>query len=254
MNTLYKIGLVIFFFLFSFYYLKAQISTGITASFISNKPCYEKISWRGNLESNCDNEKIKELNFDELIDLEIYNPGFGISYYIKSDVINVFDKFNIGIGASIGYEFIHYKNVSYNLGIVNGKPDKYNNIGLNYITNDFFINLKSFGWLYLETGLQNRFLVYRHYEKEYRNFKEMKSKHPIPFYYNDFYFSFGIEIKGFLLKIKTTKFIKNILIENVNTGLHGFEPYIYKLAKVRELSLSIPIKSFDTEKLPLYKF
>ena len=244
----------ILFLLYSFT-INAQVKTGMSLG--------------GGICTTCVNERTLLNGFTKVCQDRIVDPVLGlprrvnydnkevaISFYMKADLLDFYNIIAVGVGANAGYALNYFKRVNY---INTPHPPAILNTGSLYnhcFTNDIFITYKLLGWVYLETGLHSRYLIYRKFPFGYDRFKntENEKKYGIPKFYNKFYVSIGIEIKDFVLKFRGMRLKKNIAVETLSEVYDNErEPTVTKFYSVSQLSLSIPLKKIESSKVPLIK-
>ncbi len=244
-------NIFIFILVFVYHVSSAQIKTGISVNSQLCSVCVNqlviKTSWATKI---CEDEVYGANHLSLPRRINTSNIGAGISFYAISEFVNLYDNLIIGGGVNIGYSYNYYKAVNYlnfPIGISSFK--------IHYITNDVFVNTRLFKWIYLEAGINDHLLLYRDFAKEFKLYKgsEFEKKYPIPYFYNNFYFSLGIEFRGVNLKFRHLNIKKNILVEylsDIKGKTEKREPIVTKFSDIYELTLSIPIKTFKSKKLP----
>jgi hypothetical protein len=200
---------------------------------------------------------------NKFLRIKVNNFGFGVSYFAKTDIVKFYKIANIGIGASLGYTYDNINKVVFhypeNLEEIRNTNNFVSNLGLNYLNNRFFINLELLNFIILEVGIQNRILFYRHLGFKNNNYKgnNNEKENPIPWFYTDFYSSLALKIGKITINYRIFDINKKVMIQDFNkpnTSLGQQKPVIYTISKIHIFSLSIPIKSYKSDKFPLIKF
>ncbi len=245
-----KIYLSIGLIFFVGYYLQSQIIIGSSFSYNSINICNQNQYYIY--------PKCPETNFS----FSEITPGYNFSIDARGVLINIYNFMKIGAGTSLGYEFDHIKKVGFtnlsakddlNTDLLRGKAY----MNLHYLTNNIYVNIKVLNFLYLEGGFHNRYLLNREFPDKYKKYKnnETEKEYNIPRYYYDLYWGFGLNFGNFILKFTTYNFNKIFYVQYFDKNTVGgsqSKPVIHKFHSSFNLTLSIPIKNYKTNKFPIF--